>query len=223
VGEAMQVIDKTYVVYRHIFPNGKCYIGITCAKPYSLRWQSGRGYRKQQKIYNAIKKYGWENVQHEVLAFNLDLNDANRVEQELIEKYNSIDNGYNISTGGGGCPGFHHSSETKLKISKATRGKPHGKGNPSALKRYVLEHGAWNKGKKLSVQHRQKVATVHRARLNKPITAYDPITMIAALHFDCGSDAAKAVGVSPETIYRCAKGGRKTSAGYVWRYDDASV
>ena len=98
-------VEKTYVVYRHIFPNGKSYIGITCVTPYYYRWRAGSSYSHQPKVYNAIKKYGWENIKHELLYENLPQDTTNRIEQEMIEKYDSIENGYNISIGGGGTYG----------------------------------------------------------------------------------------------------------------------
>lgn len=60
-----------FYVYIHTFPNKKVYIGITHQNP-NRRWRNnGEGYRKQNFIYNAIKKYGWENVKHEILYTNL--------------------------------------------------------------------------------------------------------------------------------------------------------
>ena len=218
----MQVKEKTYVVYRHIFPNGKSYIGITSANPYYKRWKHGEGYRTQPKIYRAIAKFGWGSISHEIIANNLTLDDANRMEQELIAKYDSINNGYNITIGGGGCNGFHHSDETKHKISESNKGKPHGGGNSSRLIKWVSTHGAWNKGKKLSPDHHRKLVA-HAQSKAKPITAYDPITRKPLLHFDSCENAAKAVGIKSTTLARCARGGRKTSAGYIWRYGNESI
>ena len=67
-------MNKKFCVYRHIFPNGKSYIGITSKKP-NQRWENGKGYSKtgQNAIYNAIKKYGWDNIKHEILFDNLTL------------------------------------------------------------------------------------------------------------------------------------------------------
>ena len=48
-----------WIVYQHISPNGKSYIGITQQDP-EKRWQNGKGYTGQKKFYNAIKKYGWD-------------------------------------------------------------------------------------------------------------------------------------------------------------------
>lgn len=88
-----------YIVYCHIFPNGKRYIGITKTSV-DKRWCNGNGYMTQSKIARAIKKYGWENVVHEVLAVGLDHDKANEMEQYYIAKYDTLNNGYNATIGG---------------------------------------------------------------------------------------------------------------------------
>ena len=216
----MQVKEKTYVVYRHIFPNGKSYIGITCVKPYYYRWRAGSSYRKQPKVHNAIKKYGWENIKHELLFENLSQKEANRIEQKMIAKYDSVKNGYNVSTGGGGTYGIPCSEETKKKISRANKGKSCTNDN---LKHYRETHGAWNKGGHLTPEQYRKIVAERRARCNKAISAYDPITLKKVLHFESCAEASRTMGVSESNISRCARGGRPTSAGYVWRYDNACI
>ena len=210
------MITNNYVVYRHTFPNGKSYIGITSQYPYWRRWRAGSGYLTQPKMYNAIKKYGWENIHHEVLAEGLSLTEANRVEQEMVAKFDSVTNGYNVSSGGGGTYGIPCSEETRSKIGSANRGKPGGDG--SHLVQYMREHGPWNKGKRLTGEHYRKVAEERKRRCNKRIGCYDPVTHELIKIYDSCSIAAVIVGVSKENISRCAHGGRKTSAGYEWRY-----
>lgn len=60
--------DRRWCVYEHLFPNGKRYVGIT-SKPPKTRWENGAGYAKdgQPVMYNAIQKYGWDNIEHNVL------------------------------------------------------------------------------------------------------------------------------------------------------------
>lgn len=96
-------MDKNYKVYKHIFPNGKVYIGITSYRWYkSARWKNGDGYNKQTYMRNAIKKYGWENIKHEILFDNLTKEEAEQKEIELIAFYksNQREYGYNIQKGG---------------------------------------------------------------------------------------------------------------------------
>lgn len=119
--------DKTrtdYIVYKHTNKiNGKVYIGQT----YNLyeRWRcQGKNYFSSIKFFNAIKKYGWNNFIHEVLYTNLNKEAADKLEKELIVKYNSIKNGYNLKEGGSRG---NLSQESLLKMSKS-------------LKRGYLEH-----------------------------------------------------------------------------------
>lgn len=105
-----------WTVYKHTAPNGKVYIGITGQKV-KKRWQNGHGY-EGQIFYRAIKKYGWENINHEILFEGLTKKQAGEMEQHLIEKYDCIiPKGYNKSKGGEyGFSGAHHSVETRKKV-----------------------------------------------------------------------------------------------------------
>lgn len=64
-------------------------------------------------------KYGWDNFDHEIIASNLTLDEANNFEILLIDKLNTRnpDYGYNIASGG-----FNKEpSEETLKIWKEQR------------------------------------------------------------------------------------------------------
>lgn len=121
----------SYSVYKHTFPNGKVYIGITSQKP-EYRWKKdGRGYlQKRGNVYTqpaiagAIIKYGWNNIKHEVLFKDLTKEEAEIKEVELIAIYKSNQRkyGYNIESGGNANK---MSDETKQKISKAFKGEKH--------------------------------------------------------------------------------------------------
>jgi len=118
-------MDRDYCVYMHIFPNEKRYIGITCCNP-NRRWQNGYGYVNQPVMHNAIVKYGWNNIRHEIIIDNLTLDEANDKEQELIAFYQTTNRtyGYNVEFGGKACG--HLTDEHKQKISVANSGKNNG-------------------------------------------------------------------------------------------------
>lgn len=107
-----------YSVYIHTFPNGKKYIGVTRCKP-ELRWGANGCNYKNPYMVNAIKKYGWDNITHEIIAENLTVDQASQMEVELIQKYNSADKryGYNISLGG--IESKICSEQTKEKLRQA--------------------------------------------------------------------------------------------------------
>ena len=95
--------EKVWYVYMHTNKiNNKKYIGITCLDRYWDRWRSdGSGY-KNQVFGKAIKKYGWDNFNHEILKKVKTEAEAFELEKYYIKKYNSTnkDYGYNISIGG---------------------------------------------------------------------------------------------------------------------------
>lgn len=79
----MLSIPNKYLIYIHIFPNRKKYIGVTSQKP-NQRWRNGKGYYGSTRIYNAIQKYGWENIEHKILFTGLTKEEAEQKEKELI-------------------------------------------------------------------------------------------------------------------------------------------
>ena len=77
-------------------------------------------------INRALKKYGKENFKKEILEFCKTKEELNKREEFWIEFYNSTDIkiGYNLSKKAFGIrKGFKHTEESKLKMSKAKRGK----------------------------------------------------------------------------------------------------
>lgn len=150
-----------YKVYVHIFPNGKKYVGMTCQEPTSKRWEGGRGYRGCPKVHQAIQRYGWENVEHLIIADHLTKDEAEALEIALIKKYNSIKNGYNIEHGGNTTG--THSEETKRKISEGNKGisKPCSSEKREKARKYMLENNPF-KGKKHSEMSLEKMREIKK-------------------------------------------------------------
>lgn len=118
---------KKYIVYCHIFPNGKRYVGITSQKP-NERWRNGRGYKGSNAVYNAIKKYGWHNIEHRILYEDLSKKEAEKMEIQLIKEWNTLSpNGYNLCEGGNSVTGHKVSDKTKKRLRKINLGKKYSK------------------------------------------------------------------------------------------------
>ena len=107
--------------------NQKQYVGFT-SKTLSERCDkhinSARNGSKYY-IHNSIRKYGWAVFTSKILYMSKDARHCkNEAEVALIASYNTfIGRGYNLTAGGDGCVGYKHSTETKLKISVAHKGK----------------------------------------------------------------------------------------------------
>lgn len=86
---------KRYKVYKHTFPNGKVYIGITLQ---TLADRCGSGYYHNPTMQKAIWEYGWNNIESEILFDELTKKQALKLEAKLIRQYKSSNPefGYNI-------------------------------------------------------------------------------------------------------------------------------
>lgn len=152
-----------YTVYKHTTPSGKVYVGITKRKP-EKRWDNGNGYKENEHFYRAILKYGWENIEHEIICqAPMSAAQAGAVEKSFIALYDSTNpnKGYNHSIGGEyGFSGMHHSAEARKKMSESHKGRiPWNKGKKVQI--------SPNKGKHLSAETRRKLSEAHkRAYLN---------------------------------------------------------
>ena len=114
----------SYYVYVHVFPNGKHYVGITSQLP-TYRWRKdGNGYKHQTLVYRAIQKYGWNNIEHCILEYDLTEKEACDREIHYISLWKS-DNpefGYNCNKGG-------DKPNLGKKLSKETRDNMKGNRN----------------------------------------------------------------------------------------------
>lgn len=121
--ETEQRIWKLYKYINKI--NGLIYIGIT-SRSLEERWQNGNGYRGNPHLDRAIKKYGQDAFDRQILVSNLSFEEAAQKEIETIAEYDATNpqKGYNIALGGTAPMwGRHHSEENKRKFSEQRKGE----------------------------------------------------------------------------------------------------
>lgn len=89
-------MKNSYCIYKHTFPDGKVYIGMTCQQP-EKRWRNGNGYSRDKEMHDAIMAVGWDNIQHEILESGLNRYEARREERRYVQLFHSTDKerGYN--------------------------------------------------------------------------------------------------------------------------------
>ena len=96
--------------------NGKRYIGQTINPQQRKSAHISDSTHIDTKFYRAVRKYGWNNFEYEILAESEDRNELDKLEVDFIKSFNSIENGYNIRSGG------EHPTmgeETKKKLQQA--------------------------------------------------------------------------------------------------------
>lgn len=204
--------EKIWNVYVHTSPSNKKYVGITSQVP-EKRWCNGKGYTYNSHFNNAIKKYGWDNFQHEVIYQNMSRQDAKEMEIALIKQYNSNNAkfGYNRTIGGDGASGVrrfgklnsfynkHHTDETKQKISIANR-EAYQK-NPN-----LASHSP------VSEKRKTQIGLEH----SKPIMQYD-LNMNFIQEHKSLLDLEK-LGYRRASIRAVCMGKRDSYQNYIWKY-----
>ena len=155
-------------IYKITSPNNKIYIGQTLDFNNRIYRYKCLDCKRQTKLYNSIKKYGWDNHVFEIIEELIIFGDRKNLdirEQYWISHYNSLHEGLNCNIGGGSNYGYRHTDETKiksvtnrsgykhseltkLKIGKSCTGYKHSDKTKEKISNSLKGRVAWNKGKK---------------------------------------------------------------------------
>lgn len=212
-------MEKKYKVYKHTCPNGKCYIGITSQSTES-RWKNGRGY-DTQLFGKAVRKYGWENIEHEILFDGLSLDEAYQKEIELIfelQSYNPLF-GYNCDLGGAGSSGHFISDEQREKMRERSKEMWKDPKTREHLLKHLAEISKENIGRKRT----QEAISKTKDALSIPVLQYNKQFELVAEHPSL-MDAARNLNKNCNNlISRVCKQKHKTAYGYYWRYKDDPI
>ena len=182
--------------------NNKSYIGQSIH--IEQRWEEHL-YKtsKCSLIKYALFKYGKDNFIFEVLE-ECSREELNEKEQYWIEKYDTFNNGYNLTKGGGGV--IKYSAEAIYEEYQKTNSiektaKNIGCGITTA--RNILREYGINKSEQSEA---------------KPVENIDPTTLKVIKQFSSIQEAADEMNVNHAAINMALNGTHKTSAGYYWRY-----
>jgi group I intron endonuclease len=120
------------VIYKLTSPTGRVYIGRT--KNFEKRMGEHKNLSESAssnyKIHQAIRKYGWDNFQKEILC-EVSHKQAPIVEEQFIKAYNSFTDGYNSSESGYGGGDTYGDDIDKINNMKSIlKEKMTGNGNP---------------------------------------------------------------------------------------------
>ena len=210
------MIKNNHKVYIYTLKeNGKVYVGQT---KYTLNQRAGSQgvkYKRCIKFWNAIQHYGWDAFESTIIKDNLSLEEANILEDELILKYDSINNGFNINRGG---KNHIWTEEQRKQMSERNMGEK----NP-------------NFGKKLSEETKRKIGTANaisqignkhteqtKEKMRKSHQKDIPILCVETnIIYSCPSAAALGIGKKSSAaghITEVCQNKRKTAYGFHWKY-----
>lgn len=154
---------KTHSIYLIVHNESqRKYVGQTCNFKRRMRNYQKLECRQQRHIYYALEKYGVDAFSfHEIKANITSQDQANAYERWFIEMFDSMDNGFNLTLGGGVDS---ISEETRKRLSASHVGRKH----PASTKRKIAiaQTGHLNHrfGKPVSLEHRKKISIKGKGR-----------------------------------------------------------
>lgn len=200
-----------YKIYNDI--NEKVYIGqtgLTVEHRFKEHIAKARGEeRKKLPIYNAMRKYGIEHFFVEQIEETEDLDER---EIYWIKQYNSYENGYNATLGGGG--NAKRDYQKIINLYKEYQ-------NATTVAKLIgcERHLVY---RVLKANHIKVISSAELAKKNrsKLIGQYDKNTLELIKIYPSATEAGRQIGNNGASahIIKCANGDRKSAYGYIWKY-----
>ncbi len=215
--------------------NGKRYVGI--AQDYERRWGEHRTGHGSKLVYQAIQKYGIDNLEFTVVCKGTE----EYVKEMEVRAIKLLDtkahSGYNLTDGGEGSTGWKHSDETRKRMRENSRGTT-GQKMAEATKRKIGESRLkYRRGKHPSaseltingttypcildaseaLQIVYSTLCIYQRKLGTSVFEYPPekekkeVFNVNGVSYASRLEAARALGVSNTTICAaCKKAGSNT-------------
>lgn len=150
--------------------SGKKYIGKTKENNLKERHRSHRFRALCKKtnthFYSAIRLYGWDDFEWEILFYADNDEDLFWLEKLLIKYFDTYNNGYNSTLGGEGSLGHIFTEEQKRHISESLQGGKHpwlGKKHSEETKKKMSENN-WMKGKHHSEEVKKRMSEERKGK-----------------------------------------------------------
>lgn len=201
--------------------NGKVYIGITTKTlEHRKKIHIRDSKRMDTYFYRAIRKYGEENFEWEVIDTAETKEELSELEKYYIKLYDSFDNkdkGYNTTSGG--YESWEITEEERINRSERVKGE----NNPMYGRESPM------KGKKFTEEHKAKISNSlknsyrpHVIKGNNP-SAKKVINLDTGEIFDTLTDASDKYGISRQMIGKVCNGYNKMAKGYRWAFIENDV
>lgn len=192
------------IIYKLTSPSGKIYIGQTVQSLKNrLSGHKTDCINRTSPITSAIRKYGLENffietlitVQSEREILN---NQLNKLEIFYIKLYNSYENGYNATTGGGKNCTISESTRKKFSIIAKNR-----KYSPETIEKFRQSH--------IRIGGRKTLQLDKYGNILQEFSSVRQASLITGVHIT--------------NIFACCSNlpNRLTAGGFKWKFKDANL
>ncbi len=200
---------------------GEVYIGATTI---NLKDRINDHYNKAVKDYgykfqNAIREYGIENFTWEQIDTAQDPNELALKESNYIEKFDTVNNGYNSNRGGGFKKLIYQFSfageleSTFQSLEEASKS--------SSISEDSISHACVGDRKTSNGFYWTYTSTfdLKEDYRKKKVIQYDLEGELVKV-FDSISEASKATEINKSSIAKCCRGERKKAGNFIWKFFD---
>lgn len=214
-----------WLVYLISFPNGKHYVGVTTNFNNRKNQHKYAAYTKKMNtpLYNAFRKYGWENINFSILENEIFADYIDSKEINYIAKYAALidNNGYNLQKGGVANKEVSEYTREKLRSSHIGRvqsqttidkrvKKNTGQKRTDEAK---IKMSKWQIGRKMPKETINKM----RAAKSTPIGSFDLEGKLIK-KYASAREAERIDGYSHSSIGRWIRGEVIPQNNFIWKY-----
>lgn len=231
---------KIGVIYMYTSPSGKSYIGQTINEKSRKNQHKNKTSKLDTKFGRAIRKYGFENLEYKVLIkFKPTANKEklkrvlNKLEERYILLYDSVENGYNLTTGGDSAlhseesiekmkeTASHMTDEHKEKLSASAKMRKNKEMDNHIYREIILNNlsKGWGISNPMPEETKQKISN---SRKNKKCVKQYDLELNLINTFSSIADAAKSIDsnatlkTKSNRISECVNCKQKTAYNFIW-------
>ena len=229
-------MERKWIVYMYLFPNGKRYIGATCRTLATRQGKDWSKYKSCERLWAAIQEFGINTIEQTILFEGVISSEAaSKLERSYIAQYDTAnpEKGYNNAPGGEGVSARVLSEDRKaeLRIQMTEQGRKNRNRVVTDETREKLRQAKLGKVRgPMSAETKAKISRSNskenmseetRARRSKSkqkkVLAVNVQTG-EQLVFDCGESAAAHFGVQASTVSRWIQGTRRPNNNYTFSF-----
>lgn len=219
---------SNYIIYEHISPSGKVYVGQTVnterrwrSKGYNYLIKNKNGHFVHRYFAHALIKYGWDNFEHKVILECSSKSEADYTEKYLIKWYKLHNVSYNCTDGGEGSLGLKFTKETRKQMSERMllnnpfKGKCKTEDQKQKQREKMI-------GRKATKETREKMSKAQtgmiRSWKHREVFAFDKQTGNFVKRYNSVSAAAQELKISHTGISNAASGKCPSMGGFIWSF-----
>ena len=206
--------------------NGKVYIGsaVNLKKRWRLHLQQLRSnIHHSIKLQRAYNKYGEDNFVIEIIEIIEDKSLLLEAEQKYIDKYNVVQEGYNICPIAGSSLGVKRSEETRKKIGDIHRGRTWSEETRQKYRQARLGSHITEEHRQHIIEGKQFIREETREKLRNTPNCKPVVCLETRERYRSASEAARAHNASKGRLYMAINKKDNSALGLHWVYESEYV